>query len=175
MKKKKTYAPDYLAKKATDIPVSFYHERGIKAVLCDLDNTLAPYTESSPNNEVRAYVAGLQEAGIAFYIASNNSGKRVKAYALDLGVESCHALFKPAAYFLKRFLRKKGLAAKDCAMVGDQCATDIKSGNRAGCLTILVDHLSEYRPLVSKINGLLDNRYRKMVHKHRLSKEWDEE
>ena len=172
MKKKKSYVPDCRAQRIYEIPPSFFASRGIVAVLSDLDNTLATYDEGLPSQECLDYVAALKKEGIAFYIASNNTGKRVKAFAKALGVESCHALFKPLAYFLKRFLRKKGLAPERCVLIGDQCATDVKSGNKAGLFTILVEHLSKKRPLLTKINGLLDAKYRKIISSRGLSPDW---
>ncbi len=172
MKKKKKYVPDALAGKVADIPASFYKARGIRAVLSDLDNTLATYGEPFPSQGLKDYVRSLGEEGIAFYIASNNTGKRVTAFAEALGVESCHALFKPSSFFLKRFLKKKGLKPEECAFVGDQCATDVKSGNGAGLFTILVDHLSAHRPLLTKINGIMDEHYRKIVLSKGLAPDW---
>ena len=40
---KARYYPSFLAASFYEIPVSFYQKLGIKNLLLDLDNTLAPY------------------------------------------------------------------------------------------------------------------------------------
>lgn len=166
---KKKYIPDFLFSRAIDVPASFYLDHKIKAVFSDLDNTLAAYHEPLPSQEVKDYVAALKEQGIDFYIASNNHGKRVNEYSKALGVECASMLFKPFALFFKRFIKSRGLSPIQCAMVGDQTVTDVAAGNKAGCLTILVEHLSEEKPIWTKINSSRDDRYRKKIMADKLS------
>jgi hypothetical protein len=85
---KAKYLPTYTAHSFYEIPSSFYLEQGLKNILLDLDNTLAPYKEKEPSEETKAWVSSLQKEGLHLYIASNNTSKRVTRYAKLLGVKA---------------------------------------------------------------------------------------
>lgn len=171
---KKKYVPDILASSVYDVPVSFYVGLGIKTILSDLDNTLAPHAVKVPDERTIAWAKQLREAGIDLYIASNNTGKRVRKFAQVLGAESACWLFKPFAAMLKRFLRKHNIDRAKALMIGDQVVTDIACGNSAGLRTMLVEHLSPEIPVFTKVNKRRDDRLRKTIREQGLSRDWRE-
>ena len=62
-------------------------EKGIRLVLADLDNTLAPYRVVDPEPAVAAWKKALEEQGIQLFILSNNrESDRVQQFAQALGV-----------------------------------------------------------------------------------------
>ena len=55
-----------------DIEPAALARRGIRLLLADLDNTLAPYGEPEPTQAVRDWAAALGEQGITLFVLSNN-------------------------------------------------------------------------------------------------------
>lgn len=47
---------------------------GVKLLLADLDNTLAPYGVAEPDDQVREWKEALAAAGITLFILSNSRG-----------------------------------------------------------------------------------------------------
>ena len=54
------------------IDIEKLQARGIQAVLTDIDNTLAPYSQSVPTEELLGFYSQLQNAGISVALISNN-------------------------------------------------------------------------------------------------------
>ncbi len=144
--------PTYLARSLYTIPLSFYKEEGISVLLLDLDNTLASHREKEPDERALAYVGKLREAGLAVYLVSNNSRKRVGAYARPLGVDYLYLAMKPFAFRFNSFLRKKGVRKEEALLVGDQLYTDVRAANRLGIRSCLTSPLVEDDPIWTKYN-----------------------
>ncbi|MDX2006155.1 MAG: YqeG family HAD IIIA-type phosphatase [Meiothermus sp.] len=134
-------------------------ERGIRAVLLDLDNTLVPYRaygECPP--ELRAWLDSLHAAGIQTMLVSNGSRRRVRYWRELLGIPGFGPAGKPWFGFNKA-LRRLRLNASEVAMVGDQLFTDVLGGNLVGALTILVQPISKkelgYTRLIRRLERLI--------------------
>jgi HAD superfamily hydrolase (TIGR01450 family) len=56
---------------------------------------------------------------------------------------------KPNPYMFNQVLRRSGLNADECVMVGDNLETDIAGGNRVGMQTVWINDLSAGLPLQS--------------------------
>lgn len=122
-----------------DLSGSALAARGITLLLADLDNTLVPYGVPLPTDEVRAWNAELNAAGVTLFVLSNNrhaNRPRVFCEALDIPFIG-HAGKPKAGSFLKA-MERMGASPEQTAIVGDQIFTDILGGNRAGVTTILV-------------------------------------
>jgi|LAHS01.1.fsa_nt_gb HAD superfamily phosphatase (TIGR01668 family) len=171
---KAKYLPTYTAHSFYEIPSSFYLEQGLKNILLDLDNTLAPYKEKEPSEETKAWVSSLQKEGLHLYIASNNTSKRVTRYAKLLGVKALSGLLKPFAFRLKRILKEQGFVKSETVLIGDQIMTDVVSANHSGIRSILTDPLSPKEPWVTKWNRLFDTPKRKKMMKGHLVPSWKE-
>ncbi len=102
----------------------FFASLGIKAVLCDLDNTLDAYDCDTPSPEAFALKQALHEMGIELLVISNNGGNHVRDYCQRLGVCYLPSAFKLTAFKTRRFLKKLGLSIADCLFIGDQIFTD---------------------------------------------------
>ena len=65
----------------------FLKEHGVKLLLADLDFTLAPKSQSEPDESLTRWIGALKEAGIEFAILSNNrSPVRVEKFCKPLKV-----------------------------------------------------------------------------------------
>lgn len=112
---------------------------GIKAVLADLDNTLAPYEEPLPSPALRAWKESLEHAGISLFVVSNSrKSRRCPDFCAALGINCVRHAGKPGRKGFRRALETLGLGAGQTLMVGDQIFTDIWGANRAGIRSVLV-------------------------------------
>lgn len=126
----------FLADDIYQITGEALQRRGIRLLLADLDNTLAPYGAPVPDERLKAWRDELAEHGVTLFILSNNrheSRPRIFAEALDVPYIG-HAGKPKTASFFKAMERMKA-APEQTAIVGDQIFTDILGGSRAGVAT----------------------------------------
>ena len=122
-----------------EIPVSFWKDRGITALLLDVDNTLTTHNNPRPHEQILDWLANQQEAGLRVMILSNNRQERVAPFAARLGLEYIASAAKPLPGRLRRALAALGVSPKETALVGDQIFTDVLCGRLTGCLSVLVE------------------------------------
>ena len=137
--------PSLIVRHVSDVPATFLAERGIRAVVSDLDNTLLPWHgDGEPAPEVLVWLADLRAAGIGVCLASNTRRHdRLRRLAEGWGVFHVPGnASKPGTGGLRRALDLLGARADESAMFGDQLFTDIVAGNRLGMTTVLVNPLS---------------------------------
>ncbi|MGX8699443.1 MAG: YqeG family HAD IIIA-type phosphatase, partial [bacterium] len=130
-----------------DIPLAELKRRGLRLLLVDVDNTLAPYYVGEPTEAIRAWVEALRGEGIEVLIFSNNKTDRPARFAQLLGVDFRKRVRKPHPEGVWALLREKGLRRDQVAVVGDQIYTDILCAQRAGVTGILVDPIRLVRPI----------------------------
>ena len=123
-----------------DIEPAALARRGIRLLLADLDNTLAPYGEPEPTQAVRDWAAALGEQGITLFVLSNNRHpERPRRFSQALGVPFLGHAGKPKPGGFRRAMEQMGCTPEQTAIVGDQLFTDILGGRNAGVLTLLVE------------------------------------
>jgi HAD superfamily phosphatase (TIGR01668 family) len=159
----KRFIPTYRVTNIYSLPLSFYRENGIKVVLSDLDNTLDSYRSLDPSPRAKALVASLRENGITLYLVSNNTSKRVKRYAAELGVEAFYGLWKPLAHKLKRLILTHGFKMEESILIGDQILTDVVAANGAGIRSILSEPLTEVDPWMTRFNRHFEKRIKRRL------------
>lgn len=142
-------------KSVTAITPEWLRERGLKAILLDLDNTLVPYkTYGEAPQGLLEWLQILKEAGIQVMLVSNGSRRRVHYWREKLEVPGFGPAGKPWFGFRKA-LRRLALSPREVAVVGDQLFTDVLGGNLIGAYTVLVPPLSKremgYTRLVRKL------------------------
>lgn len=129
---------DISVEKITDIPPSFFNEKGIKFLMIDLDNTLAAYDEHSPADDVKKWIADIKEIGITPAIVSNSSRlMRVCAFAENFDVNSVARAAKPGIFNILHLIETSGFTAAESALIGDQIFTDVLAANRAGIMSVM--------------------------------------
>ena len=130
--------PDYVFAKFDDITVDFLRDRGIKALLIDIDNTLAPYEVAEPDGRIVAWFDALRQNGISATLVSNNGRERVELFNRSLGLPYYYKSGKPFAKNLKKAMAAMGSDKTNTAMLGDQLLTDAAAGKHIGLTTIIV-------------------------------------
>lgn len=134
--------PDEMQPSLHAIDLDRLRARGIRALVLDLDNTLAKVDSDRVSEPVAAWVKGARERGFRLCIASNAFGYRVRAFEQQLGVPALSKAVKPLRAAFDRALACLGTEPSETAIVGDQLFTDVLGGNRAGLYTILINPLS---------------------------------
>lgn len=130
--------PDYIFENYRSITPDFLKSIGIKALLIDIDNTLAPYEMPEPDEHIVAWFALLQESGICATLVSNNDRERVELFNKDLRLPAYYKSGKPFAKNLKRAMAAMGSDRTNTAMLGDQLLTDAAAGKHIGLRTLIV-------------------------------------
>ncbi len=122
-------------------------EMGIKGVVFDIDNTIAPYEVIRPTDEMNAYFDSLKNAGIQMAFVSNNNGDRVNIFNEDLGLFYVSKAGKPSPKGVMRCIEYFGLEKDQVIAVGDQIFTDCVAAHRAGIKCILVKPIKDKKTL----------------------------
>ena len=152
----RTLTPDFMFARAADITPEFLHKNRIRALLCDIDNTLSPYEDAVPNEEIRAWVQSLREAGIAVALISNNTPARVETYNAPLGLVAYADAKKPSTARYLDALRALGTEKNACAVLGDQLLTDCWSARRLGVPCIIVPPIRDKKTLFFRCKRALE-------------------
>jgi HAD superfamily phosphatase (TIGR01668 family) len=138
------WLPDHFVPHVATLTPEWLGSQGIRALVCDLDNTLVPWHSLEIPDPVRGWVETLTAAGIPACIASNTLNfDRLARIADGLGMAHVPAnARKPGTVGIERALALLGREAHLAAMVGDQFFTDMIAGRRAGLTTVLVNPLA---------------------------------
>ena len=114
--------------------------RGIRLVLADLDNTLAPYHVEEPAPEIIQWKDELEARGIRLFLLSNSRKPgRAQNFAQALGVPFQGRSGKPRRRGYLQAMERMGCTPAQTVMVGDQIFTDTLGANNAGVTPLLVE------------------------------------
>lgn len=148
-----------------EIDFTQLRQQGFKAVLFDIDNTLAAFDEMTPSDEIVALIHGLKDLGYKICLMSNNNVTRVNAFNQKLKVKAYANAGKPFVGTLKKATRLMQVQHSETIFVGDQLFTDVWAGNLLKMHTILVKPIQEKEQFITKIKrgaeGLILNAYLK--------------
>lgn len=131
--------PDIYVSSFKKITPELLSSLGVSAILTDLDDTLVPHGCMTMPEDVRNWVASMQDAQIGVCIVSNNSKERVLPVARELKTECEFDAHKPSTAFIENASRKLGVEKGNMIFMGDQLFTDIAAAKNAKIRCILVD------------------------------------
>ena len=139
---------------------------GIRALILDIDNTLAPYEQPEPDAAIRAWLNSLAAAGIRAGFLSNNHGPRVTLFNETLGLPVIFDAHKPLVKKARRMLTLLGAAPGETAFLGDQIFTDIWTAHRVGARGFLVPPIKDKTGVCTRLKrrlekGILRRYYKK--------------
>lgn len=135
-------SPDYYVADVSSIDLEVLRDRGVRAILLDIDNTVLPQGSAACPSNVAAWVARLPEAGFKVAFVSNNWHGDVGERVAQFGCAFTAKAMKPLARGFRAAARMLGVSTRECAVVGDQIFTDVLGGNLVGATTVLVLPLS---------------------------------
>ena len=130
--------PDYMFRTFDEITPEFLTSLGVKAILADIDNTLAPYEQPEPDERIKGWIASLAEAGIGIAFVSNNDWERVNRFNATLGVPAYAKSGKPFKKNLIKAMNDLGGTLDTTVMLGDQLLTDALAGHNLGVKCLIV-------------------------------------
>ncbi len=139
-----------------DADVAFLKAAGIRALLLDIDNTLEPYENPEPGEDVRVWLSSLSDAGIGVAFVSNNDAKRVERFNRDLGYPAFYKAKKPLGKFIRRAMRILGTTPKETALMGDQIFTDVLAAHLSGLRAYLVPPIRDRRDALTRFKRRLE-------------------
>ena len=148
--------PDDLFASYRDLTPAYLLERGIRVLIMDIDNTLAPYEQDLPDARIRTWLAQMKAAGIGLAFVSNNEWERVEIFARDLDIPAFAKSGKPFGKTLRRVITLYGADASCTAMLGDQLLTDVFAGKHIGATALLVPPIKDKTTAFWRIKRALE-------------------
>ena len=159
--------PDYMFGSFREVTPAFLSSIGVRALLIDIDNTLAPYEVAEPDEAITAWFAELHAHGIVASLVSNNHAPRVERFNRTLGLPAYPDAGKPRRATLELAMKAMGVTHKETAMLGDQLLTDAYAGNHIGLTSIIVPPIKDKTNLFFRFKRLCERPFiRKYAKKH---------
>ena len=159
------YVPSSYKKTIFDIDYEKLYNNGIRVLLFDMDNTLAPACTLEIDTKLYELITLLNN-DFKVIIVSNSGSKRVKRVANSLRVDYVASANKPTHKGYKKVKNEYNCTNNEMVIIGDQLLTDVASGNTFGIMTILVDPVGKDR-WVTYMNRFLENRKLKKLTKEK--------
>lgn len=164
---KNLFTPTYMFGTYREVTPEFLKTLGIRAILSDIDNTLAPYEQPEPDEEIRAWLGELQKAGIQVALVSNNHADRVGLFNRTLGLPAYPDSHKPCRKVLLRAMKEMGVGPGETAVLGDQLFTDAYAGQHIGLPAIIVPPIRDKTNLFFRCKRLLERPFIRKYAKRR--------
>lgn len=156
---KKLLMPDYMFRKYDDITPDFLDSIGVRALIIDIDNTLAPYEQPEPDERLLEWVEVMQERGIKMTLMSNNDRERVELFNSSLGLPAYWKSGKPLRKNLDLAMRDMESRSDDTAVLGDQLLTDALAGKNIGLRAIIVPPIKDKTSAFFKFKRWIEKPY----------------
>jgi HAD superfamily phosphatase (TIGR01668 family) len=153
---RKYLMPDRILPTYRDVTPQLCRELGIRAILSDIDNTLAPYEQAKSDEQIRTWLRELNEAGISIALISNNHADRVELFNSDLGLIAYPDAGKPFGKCLRRAMTALGSDPSNTAMLGDQLLTDALAGHNLGVKCLIVPPIRDKKNAFFKFKRWLE-------------------
>ncbi|MCM1371002.1 MAG: YqeG family HAD IIIA-type phosphatase [Clostridium sp.] len=162
------YVPDMYQKSIYAIDYDKLLRRGIKCILFDLDNTVAPVKMKSPTKKIKKFFNDLKNMGLKVIIFSNSPKSRLKPFKEILEVDCAANAHKPNPKKFLQVMKEYDLSVSEIAIIGDQILTDVVGGNNVGITTILVNPISPVELFFTKINRIRERKIIKKLEQRNL-------
>jgi len=148
--------PDFVFDSCLEITPGFLSGEGVRGVILDIDNTLAPYEQAEPGPELIAWFARLSDAGICAALVSNNDEERVELFNRSLGLPAFSNCSKPSRKAVRAALGVLGTRKEETLVIGDQIYTDVLMAHRAGLRAVKVPPIKDKKTLFFRFKRLLE-------------------
>lgn len=150
------FIPDIYQQSIYTIDYKKLKKSGIKCILFDLDNTIAPIHSSKIETRVKELFARLEDMGFKVIIFSNSGMKRLKPFKETLNVDTSYSSRKPLKKKYLKIMDLYGFKDTEIACVGDQLLTDVFGANRMGFTSIFINQLCPNDLWFTKINRFFE-------------------
>ncbi len=150
------FLPDDYQKDIYCYNADYLCTRGIRFLMCDIDNTLVTYDDPEPTAPLLAWIDELRAAGIEIGFISNNTEDRVAHFNRSLGFTAYADAHKPLTGTMKRFLAQTTYKKEEIAHVGDQIFTDVCMAHACGLTALLLPPIKDKKTLFFRFKRLLE-------------------
>lgn len=157
--------PDFFFDTFDEVTAEFLKKEGIRFLLTDIDNTLAPYEEPVPNDRVLAWAKAMRACGVTVILVSNNKKERVERFNRELGLLAFSDCHKPSARRLRRIALEAGAVLTETATLGDQLFTDVWGARGLGVRAILVPPIRDKKTLFFRFKRQMEKPILRKYHK----------
>ncbi|OXS80475.1 YqeG family HAD IIIA-type phosphatase [Domibacillus enclensis] len=152
----KLFLPNEQVKSVLEIDPERLKQKGIKAIITDLDNTLVAWDRPDATPELLHWFQEIRDAGIKVLIVSNNNQKRVSSFSTPLDLPFIFEARKPMGRAFRKAIKLLGVKKHETVVIGDQLLTDVFGGNRSGIHTILVIPIAATDGFWTQINRKIE-------------------
>lgn len=166
------FTPTYMFGHYYEITPAFLTSIGVRALLIDIDNTLAPYEQAQPDDRIRAWFKDLRENGIKAALVSNNHRERVEEFNRTLGLLAFWDSGKPKKKTLLLAMKQLGVTKEETAMLGDQLLTDSYAGRHIGLPTLIVPPIKDKTSLFFRFKRWCERPFIRKYAKANGHREW---
>lgn len=135
---KNLFFPAARIKSAYDINYKELHDKGIRGIIFDIDNTLVRHGYPADDRAVKLF-EHIHSLGIKTCLLSNNKKKRVEPFAAATASLYICKAGKPSSRGYLAAMDAMQTDRHSTVFIGDQIFTDIWGANRVGIKTILVE------------------------------------
>lgn len=142
----KTFYPDRMCPSAYDIPYEALYERGIRALIFDIDNTLTEHGKPATERTI-ALMERLKKIGFRVCLLSNNKEARVQMFNEPIQVEYIYKAGKPKRSGYLAAMEKLGSTRETTVFIGDQLFTDVWGAKRTGIESWLVEPIDKHEEI----------------------------
>lgn len=153
--------PDLVLPSFDALTGEMLEKKGITALVCDVDNTLATYEQPDPPPAVVAWIKELKSYGVSIAFVSNNGPARLERFNKSLGCHAYSDARKPSPEYILRAISDIGSTPDKAALLGDQLLTDACAAKRAGIPAIIVPPIKDKTTLFFRVKRLIERPYMK--------------
>ena len=154
-----SFCPDQIATRLENIDQQALLDRGINALLIDVDNTLVNWRDNEIPPERRRWIEQAKDRFALCLLSNTITVQRVEQLGQTLDLPAVGRWDwgrKPFSGGYRQALQLIGACPSETAMIGDQLLTDILGANRLGMYTIMVHTLSDSEFFVTRINRWIE-------------------
>lgn len=148
--------PDEMFSRYAELTPEYLKSRGVRTLLSDLDNTLAPYEMPAPDENLTAWIRSLSDAGIRLVLVSNNHPDRVDRFNENLHLTVFPDAGKPSRKAIRHAMDAVGADETSTAVLGDQLLTDCFAGKRMGLPAFIVPPIQDKTTPFFRFKRLLE-------------------
>lgn len=152
------FRPDIYQQSIYSINYQKLKMSGIKCLIFDLDNTIAPKEMIEPEKKVLELFARLEDMDFKIAIVSNAKKSRVEPFKEKCNINSAYHSKKP---FKKKYLRVMNfyhVKDTEVACIGDQLLTDVLGANRLKLTSILVEPIQTKEQFPTTFNRFIERK-----------------
>lgn len=150
------FLPDDYQKDIYCYSADYLTRRGIRFLMCDIDNTLVTYDDPEPTAPLMRWFEELHLAGITVGFISNNTKERVTLFNRSLGYVAYPDAHKPLTGTMKHFLADAPYKKDEIAHVGDQIFTDVCMAHACDITALLVPPINDKKTWFWRFKRLLE-------------------